>query len=332
MYWVTRGNSEYLYLKTRKDGGRLATEYLGTGLTAFALWNEEQIIKRKKRKRLKEEAEEKASWWPLEVGMKLIREAAKEAIESAYLGTNHYKSKCHHWRRLPEGASMGRKKKRQQRRKKKRERKKQIEGVAKVQAAPPSAQAKTVILDGEHKRKIHPRSQAIIDTIQAVKAGRNEQRSELRRLLLESDPSIWKDCSNVFRMTADQWAARIAGGNNPLVREAILLKANIEREELAPTDSSSVERVLADRLVLSRLQQQYFELQAAAVGGDPDVIGSKLGDALHKRLSSSTRELNDATRHYEKAKQLKAEILPTRPNSGTVALKVYNPNSKRKSA
>ena len=105
------------------------------------------------------------------------------------------------------------------------------------------------------------------------------------RLLLESDPSVWKECADVFRITADQWAARIAA-DNPLIRESILLKANNEREELAPPGSSSVEQVLADGLVLSRLQKQYFELQAAAVGGDPDVIGSKLGDALHKRLSS----------------------------------------------
>lgn len=331
MYWVTRGKSAYLYSKKRV-AGRLITEYHGTGLNAFALWNEEQIIKRKKRKRLKEKTEERASWWPLEMGMKLVRESAKQAIESAYLGTNHYKSKCHHWRRLSEGVSMGRKKKRLQQRKKKRKRKKQVDEAAKEEATLSLTQASTEKSGVERKRKIHPRSQAIIDTIQAVKSGRNELRSELRRLLLESDPSIWKDCSNVFRMTADQWAARIAGGNNPLVREAILLKANKEREELAPSGSSSVECVLADRLVLSKLQQQYFELQAAAVGGDPDVVGSKLGDALHKRLSSSTRELNDATRHYEKAKQLKAEITPTRPNSGTVALKVYNPNSRRKSA
>ena len=160
---------------------------------------------------------------------------------------------------------------------------------------------------------------------------------------LVSKPRPWKvrrwferylSCSKGSRTTrraknsrSDQpWAARIAA-DNPLIRESILLKANNEREELAPPGSSSVEQVLADGLVLSRLQKQCFELQAAAVGGDPDVIGSKLGDALHKRLSSSTRELHAATRNYQKAKELKEEISPTRPNAGVVALKLYSPNS-----
>ena len=77
-----------------------------------------------------------------------------------------------------------------------------------------------------------------------------------------------------------------------------------------------------------------MELQVAANGADPDVIASPLGKELTKQLKAASRELLEATRHYEKAKELKAEAsTPHRPNVGAVGLKIFNPESKkRKSA
>ena len=116
------------------------------------------------------------------------------------------------------------------------------------------------------------------------------------------------------------------------MRESIALNALEERKALAPPGSTYVEQVIADRLVLAKLQQSFHELRMTAIADKVDAAGSKVANAMEKRLQVSTRELREATKHYQKSVELRAEISPPRPQSGVAALKVYNPDQKRKSA
>lgn len=305
MQAVSRGKRTYYYSSYR-EGDQVKKRYIGTGELAeiqFLAW---QLDKLKKSGKRKLEKEESAQLWTQRSRMDIVRCSAHEAIEVAYLGAGYSKTRCYHWRKTPSRRLM--------------EENNQM----------PEERKTNLPTNGVRTDKA-TRLQNLREVIEAIKSGKDHLRPQLRRLLLEEDPKSWLGVADVTRMVADQWAARISP--DVVIRESILLAALKERQTLAPAGSSSVELVLADRLVLAKLQQQYFELQLAAVAGDVDVIGTKIGDAMEKRVRTATHELDRAVSHFKKAKELKAEVKPPRPDTAVAALKIYDPNSqKRKSA
>jgi hypothetical protein len=85
----------------------------------------------------------------------------------------------------------------------------------------------------------------------AVNAGDQDARDELRAVL-EETPALWSDLGNLGRQ-AEIALVRVAAGENPVVREAIIRKLDLLRRDVAGTNPSILERLLADRVAISWL-------------------------------------------------------------------------------
>lgn len=85
----------------------------------------------------------------------------------------------------------------------------------------------------------------------AVNAGDRSARDELRAVL-EETPELWSELGNLGRQ-AEIALVRVAAGDNPVVREAIVRKLDTLRRDVAGQHPSVLERLLADRIAISWL-------------------------------------------------------------------------------
>ena len=307
MHIETRGSRQYLY-KTIREGKRVRKVYLGTGAGAQQLMALQTLGREKKEFEKKIAEERQAALWPLQQRMDLLRTEATLSMRGLYLAAGYYRSRCRHWRRRKRMDS-------------KAEKPSNI-GSSEPGQPPPTTDAR------EDRRS---QNQQLAQLCAAIKAGQNHRRPQLRKLLLQESPKDIVRIGSLTNYVVDQWS-RLIAPDNPVMRESIALNAQEERKALAPPGSTYVEQVIADRLVLAKLQQSFHELRMTAIADKVDAAGSKVANAMEKRLQVSTRELREATKHYQKSVELRAEISPPRPQSGIAALKVYNPDQKRKSA
>ena len=309
MYIEKRGSKQYLY-KAVREGKLVKKVYVGTGVCAQQLLVLQKLSREKIAFEEKIAEARKAALWPLQQRMGLLRAEAKQGLEALYYATGHYRSRCRHWRRskmdidkAPELALHS--------------------GKHEAAAGQPElSEARTAQLNGD------ARLRSLCDQI---KAGKTHLRPSLRQLLREEDPEDIKRIADLTELLADRWASQIAP-NSEIARASIVVDAMDKCRALAPPSSTPIEKILAGRVVLSSLQQTCHELRMTAVVGDVDVVGSKIFNAMSKQLAVATREQANATKNYQKGVELAAEITPPRPQSGVAALKVYNPDQKRKSA
>ena len=310
MHIETRGAKQYAY-RTIRDGEQVKKVYLGSGFSAQQLMALQDLRRSKKVWREHEESEEQARLWPLRQQMGLIRIEAKQGLEALYYATGHYRSRCRHWRRRKMDTNKA---------------PELTMHNGKQEATPGQPE-----LSEERTAQLN-RDAKLRSLCKQIEAGKTHLRSSLRRVLRDEDPDDIKRIADLTELLADRWASQIAP-NNEVARASIVMDAMDQRRALAPPGSNHVEQILADRVVLARLQQTCLELRMTAVVGDVDVIGSKIGTAMNKQLAVATRELADATRNYRKGVELAAEISTPGPQSGVAALKVFNPEKmKRKSA
>jgi hypothetical protein len=96
---------------------------------------------------------------------------------------------------------------------------------------------------------------AAIDRMNAllpsVNAGDRAAREDLRAILDET-PHLWAEIGNLGRQ-AETALVRVAAGDNPVIREAIVRKLDILRRDVAGPHPSVLERLLADRVAISWL-------------------------------------------------------------------------------
>ena len=309
MHTETRGEKTYVY-RTVRDGKHVRKIYVGNGPNAraeMALWD---AARQKKALVQRQEAEEEAGLWALQQRQSIVIARARQQLEALYLAANYFKSKCRHWRPLSMDTESSKSAANE-------------ELLSVVEAGVPApSRARQAQLQ---------RNVRIKELCEQIKAGANHLRPELRRVLREEDPADIEKIGDLTRYAIDQWSRRISP-ENALMRESIAITAMQKRDELAPSGCTFVERVIADRLILAELQQSYHELRMTAIVDELDAAGGKIANAMEKRLSVATRELREATNHFQKAADLRAKVSPPRPQSGVAALKLYDPNPKRKSA
>ena len=272
MHLQTRGSRTYVY-DTIREGKQVKRVYLGRESCARELMVLQELAREKKAFEKKIAAEEQAALWPLQQRMFLLRKEAKLGLEALHLATNHYRSPCRHWRRRKRMDATS-------------------EKLSVVGSNEPSRESP--VTPDESRPGRDAELQVICDEI---KAGKNHLRPKLRRLLLQEKPEDIERIGDLSRFVVDQWAGKLSP-KNAMIREAIAITANKDRLALAPTGSTYVERVLADRLVLARLQQSFHELRMTAIADQVDAAGSRISIAMERRLRDSNRELRDATKQY----------------------------------
>ena len=189
-----------------------------------------------------------------------------------------------------------------------------------------SSQTRRGRRDGNGNRSCRNRLPESIDaTLAAIKQGRGDLLGHLRQQL-QRVPQLWQHYGDLGRLTQVAWASQIAGDED-LVRESLMLRMDQQREELAGDNPTAAERLLAERVVLANLQLGYYEQMVAQ--NAPRLLGTRLGEAVAKRLKSANHEMRQATGQLTKIKQLQSASKPHRP---AAALKLFDPDRKQQAA
>ena len=161
--------------------------------------------------------------------------------------------------------------------------------------------------------------------LQPIREGRKDLIPVLRSVL-QRNPHLWEGPGDIARRTLTAWAIRLSG-NDDLLREQLLLRANQLRDELLGDNPTAAEKLLAERVVLLHQQVSYFEMLEAS--GTEELTGTRLGDAVNKRQQQANGQLSGAIRQLTKVKELQSASKPHRP---VTALKLFDPDRKRKTA
>jgi hypothetical protein len=125
--------------------------------------------------------------------------------------------------------------------------------------------------------------------------GRDEEASFAIRNILEEEPNLAHTIVEVATRKTERVLLDKTSGGNVLLREALSLRLEAMREEIAGPNSSPLERLLAERIVTCRLQLEQAEvLYAGRLGKLPisqDEYHQRRVDRLHKLYLSAIREL-----------------------------------------
>jgi hypothetical protein len=323
MSWeIRQGGQRYLYI-VRRERHKLKKTYVGKGPGAYLVAKEIEKQAEQRRAIYRAVREFETQLWQLDQSMRIVRDAARQAIQSAYYMAGYRPTHCYHWTK---GPTMAKRKPRKS--KKPSQTGKQPDSSAAEPAGTGEVdnQAKPQAPAPADKANQNPL--CIADTLSAMKAGRTDLLSHLR-WQLSNVPQLWRQVGDISRLTIEGWARQIAG-EDVLLRESVVLCAMEERAELVSDNPTSMARVIADRVVITRLQRQYHELFAATCANS--LLGSKLGEAVEKRMKTANYEFREATRHLAKIRELQSEIAPDGPVAATAALRDYDPDRSRKSA
>ena len=126
-------------------------------------------------------------------------------------------------------------------------------------------------------------------------------RGELRRLLRESGPEVVREASELARK--GQWALiKTAAGGDTLAEEALVIRLNTMRSEIAGPDPSPLEVLLVEKIVSVWILTELLELLLTAQLTTELPKSQRMPhsflkevfrwqESAHRRLLSSIREL-----------------------------------------
>ena len=123
----------------------------------------------------------------------------------------------------------------------------------------------------------------------------DEEASFAIRNILEEEPNLAHTIVEVATRKTERVLLDKTSGDNVLLREALSLRLEAMREEIAGPNSSPLERLLAERIVTCRMQLEQAEvLYAGRLGKltiSQDEYHQRRVDRLHKLYLSAIREL-----------------------------------------
>jgi hypothetical protein len=123
----------------------------------------------------------------------------------------------------------------------------------------------------------------------------DEEASFAIRNILEEEPNLAHTIVEVAARKTERTLLERSSGDNVLLREGLALGLQQKREEIAGPNPSSLEVLLAERIVICRLQLEQAEVDYASRLGkltiSQDEYHQRRVDRLHKRYLSAIREL-----------------------------------------
>jgi len=130
--------------------------------------------------------------------------------------------------------------------------------------------------------------------------GDKKARGELRQALRESGPEVVREASELARI-GQSTLIRTAAGSEALREEALLIRLDLMRSEIAGPDPSPLEVLLTEKIVsvwmLTELLELFLSAQLTELPKSqrmsPSFLKFYLGwqEQAHRRLLSSIREL-----------------------------------------
>jgi len=151
-----------------------------------------------------------------------------------------------------------------------------------------------------------------------AEAGDGEARKELRRLLRSSSPEVIGRAADIGRKAAATMV-QTAGGGDPLTEEALYVKLDAMRLEIAGENPTPLEVLLTERIVLlwmftalleALLSTQYRRNVDGAERSPPSYLLQQ-----SRILDSATRRYLAAIRELARVRKLQATAPPVRLNT-----------------
>ena len=122
---------------------------------------------------------------------------------------------------------------------------------------------------------------------------------ELQRLL-DEDASIWIRCGNLASIARIRWIQLISG-KNLLWSESLDRACLMQIAELVGADAPLMERFLAERVVICRLQVSHADVMLAQAGPG---ASRKVVEALEKRITVCQKRLSAAIKDLATVRKL----------------------------
>ena len=126
-----------------------------------------------------------------------------------------------------------------------------------------------------------------------AKLGNAEVLPQIRRIL-HAHPKLGKHFGDLAGQVEAKWIGMLAG-NDPCVRESLVRRVDELRAELLGEQTSPLERLLVERVVIGWLMTRYFDAAVSlATEGVPTTQARFLDQQLHraqKRHTESIRAL-----------------------------------------
>jgi hypothetical protein len=145
------------------------------------------------------------------------------------------------------------------------------------------------------------------DLSRRVEDGEEDLRAQLRQAVRESSPEVIARCSNIAR-TYRRIAADTASGQDPLVQEAIVERAERVAQEIAGENPTPLEVLLSERIaslwVLTELQEAL--LAATYRRGQDRPVGPAFTLQMCKIQESTTRRYLAAIKTLAQVRKLQA--------------------------
>lgn len=135
------------------------------------------------------------------------------------------------------------------------------------------------------------------EIMRRAQAGDTSVVPALRRILREDDDELI-DSGHLARMALARAAAR---EGDLLTREVYMAQMERDAEELAGPNPSPLEKVLAERVAISRFRCYYYEC-LCVMGLRKDTLN--LDDHKHKRLARAQRDFLSACRALAQVRKL----------------------------
>ncbi len=224
MAWERRNRNGRYYYWAKREGKSVRKIYVGKGSKARQLAR--QVEQRKATRAWERQTLQRwqADLWPATSRLQMIREACRQAYHATHYAAGYRLSRSYNWRPW------------------------------RVEVKVTDGQQ---LMDSGSSEVGRPLPKTIDATLQQLKAGRRELLPHLRWQLSQV-PALWRHCGHLGRLTQAAWARAIAGDDD-LLRESIMLTSDEDRETLVGEQATPAERLLAERVVLSRMQLAYFE-------------------------------------------------------------------------
>ena len=264
MGWEKRERGGLYYTRSRKVNDRVVREYVGTGLLG-ELAAEMDALERQHREG---EAEawraERERLEVLEAPVAKLCEITEALAHAALLACGYHRHNRGEWRK-----------------------RRVSQNKKNSTAGTPAKKDRTPL-------QKHPKTEEdLLELLRQAEEGDGTVLPVLREVL-DKGPELASFCGDLAS-NAERALIKTMAGKNLLLKEAVSLKLDAMREEVAGSSPTPLERLLAERVVACWLQLQYAEMIYAQNLGDFTMAQSEYHqrrlDRLHKRYLSAIRTL-----------------------------------------
>lgn len=264
MGWESRGGQRRYYTRSRREGGRVVREYLGTGATAEAISQLDTLDRDRRRLNAESDHREQAQWTQAGNGLKDFCRLVSEIAADALMLAGYHRHARGEWRKkrggtMSKSTDLASDAVRSE---------KEIRAVS----IPEDAAGQLALIS----RAIHGDKKAEAGAIAA----------------LRKHPDLFHiNYADAFAATVD-----LAGGGSPVRQEIIRNElTTLAREAVGPSPSP-LEKILAERVAVCQMQLSIWERDyATSMGKGMSISLSEFKqrkiETAHRRLLSSIKAL-----------------------------------------